>query len=94
VLSFRIKARCLELEMSNEEYQKRYEQLDEDRADIIAYLKRMVQEKEDEMTELKERLEGLHKVHDKAFQHNVPLFFYSTIFVMKRRILKLNEQEK
>lgn len=61
--------------MSNEEYQKKYEQLDEDRADIIAYLKRMVQEKENEITELKERLEGLQKVHDKSFPHNVSLFF-------------------
>lgn len=61
-LSCRMKTRCLELEMSNEEYQKKYEQLDEDRADIIAYLKRMLQEREDEITEMKERLEGLEKV--------------------------------
>lgn len=61
--------------MSNEEYQKKYEQLDEDRADIIAYLKRMVQKKENEITELKERLEGLQKVQDMSFQHNVSLFF-------------------
>jgi hypothetical protein len=52
----------LELEMSNEEYQKKYEQLNEDRADIIAYLKRMLQDREDEITEMKERLEGLEKV--------------------------------
>ncbi|KAJ9577935.1 hypothetical protein L9F63_025203, partial [Diploptera punctata] len=56
-----MKTRCLELEMSNEEYQRKYEQLDEDRADIIAYLKKMLQQKEDEITELKERLEGLQK---------------------------------
>jgi hypothetical protein len=48
--------------MSNEEYQKKYEQLDEDRADIIAYLKRMLQEREDDITELRERLAGVHKV--------------------------------
>jgi len=65
MLSCRMKTRCLELEVSNEEYQKRYEQLDEDRADITAYLKRMLQEKEDEITELTERLEGTQKVHDK-----------------------------
>jgi hypothetical protein len=58
-----MKTRCLELEMSNEEYQKRYEQLDEDRADIIAYLKKMLQVEEDEITELKERSEGLQKVN-------------------------------
>ncbi|KDR17225.1 cilia- and flagella-associated protein 157-like isoform X2 [Zootermopsis nevadensis] len=59
-----MKTRCLELDMSNEEYQKKYEQLDEDRADIIAYLKRMLQEKEDEIMEMKERLEGLVKTLD------------------------------
>lgn len=75
VLSCRIKTRCLELEMSNEEYRKKFEQLDEDRADIIAYLKRMVQKKENEITELKERLEGLQKVHGNSFPHNVSLSF-------------------
>ena len=64
--------------MSNEEYQKRYEQLDEDRADIIAYLKKMLQEKEDEITELKERLEGLQKVKicfSKLFFIDRPIYF-------------------
>lgn len=61
-ITCRMKTRCLELEMSNEEYQKKYEQLNEDRADIIAYLKRMLQDREDEITEMKERLEGLEKV--------------------------------
>jgi hypothetical protein len=72
--------------MSNEEYQKKYEQLDEDRADIIAYLKRMLQEKEDEITEMKERLEGLAKVRDKTFPCNLPYFFilYDSIFIRRR----------
>nr|CAD7569827.1 unnamed protein product [Timema californicum] len=52
-------------ELSNEEYQKKYEQLDEDRADIIAYLNRVIQQKADEITELQERLIGLQKVRVK-----------------------------
>jgi len=57
----RMKTRCLELEMSNEEYQKKYEQLDEDRADIVAYLKKLLQEREGDITELRERLAGVQK---------------------------------
>jgi hypothetical protein len=69
----------LELEMSNEEYQRKYEQLDEDRADIIAYLKRMVQEKENEITELKERLDGLQKVYDESLSHIMCHFSLFTV---------------
>jgi len=47
--------------MSNEEYQKKYEQLDEDRADIVAYLKKLLQEREGDITELRERLAGVQK---------------------------------
>ncbi|XP_049785125.1 cilia- and flagella-associated protein 157 [Schistocerca cancellata] len=57
----RLKARCLDLELSNEEYQKLYEVLDEDRADIISYLKKILQEKVGEIQELQERIDGLKK---------------------------------
>jgi hypothetical protein len=62
-----MKTRCLELEMSNEEYQKKYEQLDEDRADIVAYLKRLLQDRDGDITELRERLAGVQKVHGNTF---------------------------
>lgn len=76
--------------MSNEEYQRRYEQLDEDRADIIAYLKRILLEKENEIIELKERLEGLQKVYDKNLPYIIYhfSFFYYIKLVMKRRVLE------
>jgi hypothetical protein len=72
--------------MSNEEHQRRYEQLDEDRADIIANLKKMLQEKEDENTEMQERLEGLKEVHDKTFPYDLPYLFilYGNILIRRR----------
>jgi len=75
-----MKARCLELEISNEEYQKKYEQLDEDRADIVAYLKKLLQEREGDITELRERLAGVQKVHDNSFLYNDP-WFVSSYFI-------------
>lgn len=66
--------------MSNEEYQKKYEQLDEDRADIVVYLKRLLQEREGDITELRERLAGVHKVHGNSFLYNYP-WFVSSCFI-------------
>ena len=36
------------LEMSSKEYQERYEQLREDKADVVAYLKRTLQQRTDQ----------------------------------------------
>jgi hypothetical protein len=70
--------------MSNEEYQKKYEQLDEDRADIVAYLKKLLQEREGDITELRERLAGVQKVRDNSFLYNdlwfVPSYFYHNYY--------------
>ncbi|XP_047115819.1 uncharacterized protein LOC124795781 [Schistocerca piceifrons] len=55
----RITAQCLELEKSNEEYEKKYKKLDEDRGDIITYLKRTLQEKSDEAKQLQETVDQL-----------------------------------
>lgn len=41
----------------------RYEQLREDKADIIAYLKRTLQQRTDQISEYQARLEGLQQVH-------------------------------
>lgn len=49
--------------MNNEEYQRLYEELDEDRADVISYLKKLLQQKADEINELQERIDGLQKVY-------------------------------
>jgi hypothetical protein len=66
--------------MSNEEYQKKYEQLDEDRADIVAYLKRLLQDRDGDITELRERLAGVQKVHGNTFLLNDP-WFMSSYFI-------------
>jgi hypothetical protein len=41
----------------------RYEQLREDKADIIAYLKRSLEKRSDQILELQARLEGLQRIH-------------------------------
>ncbi len=51
------------LELSNAEFHERYDQLREDKADVVAYLKRTLQQRTDQISELQARLEGLEQVH-------------------------------
>ena len=60
---FRMKTKCLELETMNEGCRNRYAQLDEDRADIIDYLTRVIEMRRVEAVELKEHMETLQKVN-------------------------------
>nr|XP_021195341.2 cilia- and flagella-associated protein 157 [Helicoverpa armigera] len=53
-----------EYEIRNEELQKAYDKLDEDRADIIAYLKKTLNVKNEENTELKEKVRGLEELRE------------------------------
>lgn len=56
--------RAKNLESSNKEYQERFEQLREDKADVVAFLKRALQQRTDQISELQARLEGLQHVHE------------------------------
>lgn len=42
----------------------RFEQLREDKADVVAFLKRALQQRTDQISELQARLEGLQHVHE------------------------------
>ena len=56
--------RMKQLELSNREYQERFDELREDKADVVAYLKRTLLHRTDQISELQARLEGLQQVHE------------------------------
>ncbi|XP_047041209.1 cilia- and flagella-associated protein 157-like [Helicoverpa zea] len=59
-----IRSAAEEYEIRIEELQRAYKKLDEDRADVITYLKRMLAVKTDENSELKERAKGLEEIRE------------------------------
>lgn len=60
----RLRSAVDEYEQRNEELQKAYDKLDEDRADIIAYLKKTLNLKNEENNELKEKVKGLEETRE------------------------------
>ena len=55
-------------------YFPRFEQLREDKADVVAFLKRALQQRTDQISELQARLEGLQHVHEtdgKAYEKRI-----------------------
>ncbi|XP_022127905.2 cilia- and flagella-associated protein 157 [Pieris rapae] len=60
----RLRTAVDEYEQRNEELQKAYDKLDEDRADIIAYLKKTLNNKNEENNELKEKVKGLEETRE------------------------------
>lgn len=61
----RLKSAVEEYEIRNEELQKQYDKLDEDRADIIAYLKKTLNLKNEENNELKDKVKGLEEARER-----------------------------
>ncbi|XP_065203982.1 cilia- and flagella-associated protein 157 [Planococcus citri] len=57
----RLKDQCAEYEAENIEVKETLAQLNEDRADVIAYLKRILRSKTDEIFELRERVVALQQ---------------------------------
>ncbi|XP_026744501.1 cilia- and flagella-associated protein 157-like [Trichoplusia ni] len=60
----RLRTALDEYELRNEELQASYDKLDEDRADIIAYLKKTLAVKNEENVELKEKVKGLEEIRE------------------------------
>ncbi|XP_035450361.2 cilia- and flagella-associated protein 157 [Spodoptera frugiperda] len=60
----RLRSAVEEYEQRLEELQKAYDKLDEDRADIIAYLKKTLTIKNEENVELKEKVKGLEEIRE------------------------------
>ncbi|XP_059057236.1 cilia- and flagella-associated protein 157 [Achroia grisella] len=60
----RLRSAVDEYEQRNDELQKAYDKLDEDRADIIAYLKKTLNLKNDENNELKDKVKGLEETRE------------------------------
>lgn len=57
-----MKTRAGELEILNEQLEENIKKLDEDRSDVIAYLKKTLNAKTNELTELQDRFDGLKQV--------------------------------
>ncbi|CAH0586791.1 unnamed protein product [Chrysodeixis includens] len=60
----RLRTALDEYEVRNEELQASYNKLDEDRADIIAFLKKTLTAKNEENIELKEKVKGLEEIRE------------------------------
>lgn len=60
----RLRTTADDYEVRNEELQKAYDKLDEDRADIIAYLKKTLNIKTEECIELKDKVKGLEELRE------------------------------
>jgi predicted RNase H-like nuclease (RuvC/YqgF family) len=63
----RLTERCKQLEAHNEQLQGDFRRLDQESADVIAFLRRQLTDKGSEIGELQERLTGLKQVLDNFF---------------------------
>lgn len=64
----RLRSLVQELEEKNEELTTTNTQIEEDRADVIAYLKRTLAEKENELRDQQERLKAMNEVRQEETQ--------------------------
>lgn len=76
-----------EYEIRNEELQKAYDKLDEDRADIIAYLKKTLNVKSEENSELKEKVKGLEELREIETEK-----FKETVAELQKNFVTMKDQ--
>ena len=62
IIAHRRQIKCDELNVKSEETEKKYGQLERDRRDVINFLKKSLESREEEIADLTDRLSGLQQV--------------------------------
>ncbi|XP_066150363.1 cilia- and flagella-associated protein 157 [Euwallacea fornicatus] len=83
----RLRSLTQELELKTEELHQNLEKNDEDKSDIITYLKRMLQEKISEISELKERITAIQETRQTETEQ-----FETKIAQMEQEFKQMHEQ--
>ncbi|XP_072176647.1 cilia- and flagella-associated protein 157-like [Diadema setosum] len=60
----RYQRKCDELEVANGEFRSRYDQMGTDKKEIVAFLKKQLEQRQDEIADLNDRLVGLQQAKD------------------------------
>lgn len=61
---FRYQRKCDELEVANGEFKDKYDQMTTDKKEIVSFLKKQLEQRQDEIADLNDRLVGLQQAKD------------------------------